>query len=107
MTIPAGIVENADGFLNQKIVLHFTGKEQSGIAQVESNECFVTQNAGLLQVVLGSLSNCTVELFNTTGHLLDRIDGAQGSVSFQPAASGLYIVRVTSGNTSKTFKVVK
>lgn len=107
VTIPAGIVENADGFLNQKIVLHFTGKEQSGIAQVESNECFVTQNAGLLQVVLGSLSNCTVELFNTTGHLLDRIDGAQGSVSFQPAASGLYIVRVTSGNTSKTFKVVK
>ena len=107
VTIPAGIVENADGFLNQKIVLHFTGKEQSGIAQVESNECFVTQNAGLLQVVLGSLSNCTVELFNTTGHLLDRIDGAQGSVSFQPAASGLYIVRVTSGNTSKTCKVVK
>ncbi|HJG88675.1 MAG TPA: leucine-rich repeat domain-containing protein [Barnesiella viscericola] len=107
VTIPAGIVMNADGDRNQKIVLHFTGKEQSGIAQVESNECFVTQNAGLLQVVLGSLSNCTVELFNTTGHLLDRIDGAQGSVSFQPAASGLYIVRVTSGNTSKTFKVVK
>lgn len=107
VTIPAGIVENADGDRNQKIVLHYTGKEQSGIAQVESNECFVTQNAGLLQVVLGSLSNCTVELFNTTGHLLDRIDGAQGSVSFQPAASGLYIVRVTSGNTSKTFKVVK
>lgn len=107
VTIPAGIVENADGDRNQKIVLHFTGKEQSGIAQVESNECFVAQNAGHLQVVLGPLSDCTVELFDATGHLLDRIDGAQGSVSFQPAASGLYIVRVTSGNTVKTFKVVK
>lgn len=107
VTIPAGIVMNADGDRNQKIVLHYTGKEQSGIAQVESNECFVAQSAGHLQVVLGSLSDCTVELFDATGHLLDRIDSAQGSVSFQPAASGLYIVRVTSGNTVKTFKVVK
>ncbi|HJB72569.1 MAG TPA: T9SS type A sorting domain-containing protein [Candidatus Barnesiella merdigallinarum] len=47
------------------------------------------------------------ELFNATGNLVDRIDGAQGSVSFQPAAQGLYLIRVTSGGTVKTFKVVK
>ena len=49
----------------------------------------------------------TVELFNATGNLVDRIDGAQGSVSFQPAAPGLYLIRVTSGGTVKTYKVVK
>lgn len=107
VTIPAGIVENADGDQNQKIVLHYTGKVQSGIEQLEGNACFVAQNAGMLQVVLGELSNCTVELFNATGNLVDRIDGAQGSVSFQPAAQGLYLIRVTSGGTVKTFKVVK
>ena len=107
VTIPAGIVENADGDQNQKIVLHYSGKVQSGIEQLEGNACFVAQNAGMLQVVLGELSNCTVELFNATGNLVDRIDGAQGSVSFQPAAQGLYLIRVTSGGTVKTFKVVK
>lgn len=107
VTIPAGIVENTDGSQNQKIVLHYTGKEQSGIEQLEGDACFVARNGGSLQVVLGSLSNCTVELFNATGNLIDRIDGAQGSVSFQPAAGGLYLIRVTSGQTVKTFKVVK
>lgn len=107
VTIPAGIVENTDGYQNQKIVLHFTGKVQSGIDQLEGNACFVAQNGGVLQVVLGSLNNCTVELFNATGNLIDRIDGAQDSVSFQPAARGLYLIRVTSGQTVKTFKVIK
>lgn len=106
VTIPAGIVENADGDLNQKIVLHFAGKAQSGIEQIEGNTCFVAQNAGTLQVVLGSLSDCRVELFGSAGNLIDRIDGAQGSASFQPATSGLYIVRITSGTTVKTFKVM-
>lgn len=106
VTIPAGIVENADGDLNQKIVLHFTGKSQSGIDRIESHECFVAQNGGSLQVVLGSLNDCRVELFNATGNLVDRIDQALGSVSFQPAADGLYVVRVTSGHTVKTFKVI-
>ena len=106
VTIPAGIVENADGDLNQKIVLHFTGKAESGIEQLEGNECFVAQNNGSLQVVLGSLDNCKIELFNMTGSLVDRIDQARGSVSFHPANNGIYIVRVTSGDTIKTFKVI-
>lgn len=106
VTIPAGIVENADGDLNQKIVLHFTGKAESGIEQLEGNECFVAQNNGTLQVVLGSLDNCKIELFNMTGSLVDRIDQARDSVSFHPANNGIYIVRVTSGDTIKTFKVI-
>ena len=51
VTIPAGIVKNAEGSLNQKIVLHFVGKIESGVDRIESNDCFVTNNNGTLNVV--------------------------------------------------------
>ena len=107
VTIPAGIVKNAEGSLNQKIVLHFVGKIESGVDQIESNDCFVTNNNGTLNVVLGNLTDCTVELFNATGNLINSISHAQGTATLHVESNGLYIIRIVSGDTIKTFKIVK
>ena len=107
VTIPAGIVKNAEGSLNQKIVLHFVGKIESGVDQIESNDCFVTNNNGTLNIVLGNLTDCTVELFNATGNLINSISHAQGTATLHVESNGLYIIRIVSGDTIKTFKIVK
>lgn len=93
--------------LNQKIVLHFVGKIESGVDQIESNDCFVTNNNGTLNVVLGNLTDCTVELFNATGNLINSISHAQGTATLHVESNGLYIIRIVSGDTIKTFKIVK
>ena len=107
VTIPAGIVKNAEGSLNQKIVLHFVGKIESGVDRIESNDCFVTNNNGTLNVVLGNLTDCTVVLFNATGNLINSISHAQGTATLHVESNGLYIIRIVSGDTIKTFKIVK
>ena len=51
--------------------------------------------------------SCTVELFNATGNLINSINHVQGTATLHVESNGLYIVRIVSGDTIKTFKIVK
>lgn len=107
VTIPAGIVKDSEGALNQAIVLTFTGKAESSVSAVESGNCFVLNTANGFDVVLGGLQNATVEMFSTTGALVNKVNNANGTVSLNADANGMYIIRVIDGNKAYTFKVVK
>lgn len=110
LEIPAGVVKNASGAFNQKIVLHYIGTEQgSGIENVSgATDCFVVTDGTDINVMLGSLSDCTVQLYNTGGALLESVKGANGKVTFKaPVEGGAFIVCVNANGATKTFKVVK
>lgn len=110
LEIPAGVVKNVSGALNQKIVLHYVGTDKaSGVEDVSgTSDCFVVTDGAGINVILGSFSDCTVQLYNTNGVLLESVKNASGKVTLNTAVEGVLIVRVKNANgTAKTFKVVK
>lgn len=105
--LPAGFIKDSEGVMNQAMTLQFVGKEESSVSVVESSNCFVLNTANGFDVVLGGLQNATVEMFSTTGALVNKVNNANGTVSLNAEASGMYIIRVIDGNKAYTFKVVK
>ena len=105
--LPAGFIKDSEGVMNQAMTLQFVGKEESSVSVVESSNCFVLNTANGFDVVLGGLQNATVEMFNTTGALVNKVNNANGTVSLNADANGMYIIRVIDGNKAHTFKVVK
>lgn len=107
LTIPAGVVKNAAGALNQNIVLELVGSSTSGVESVSGNEAFVVNRNGAFDVVLGSLTDCTVEMYNAAGMKVAEANHAEGTVHFAADNRGLYIIRVAAEGKTLTFKVVK
>lgn len=105
--IPAGIVKNAEGVLNQKIVLTVQATATSSVEDVNVSACTAFVNGNNVEVVLGDMTNCTVEMYDLTGKLVNRAANASGSVSFEVEAAGIYLVRVNDGQTQQTFKLLK
>lgn len=105
--LPAGFIKDSEGVMNQAMTLQFVGKEESSVSVVESCNCFVLNTANGFDVVLGGLQNATVEMFSTTGALVNKVNNANGTVSLNAEANGMYIIRVIDGNKAYTFKVVK
>lgn len=105
--IPAGIVKNADGVLNQKIVLSVQATATSSVKSVDVNACTAFVNGNVLEVVLGGMENCTVQVFDITGKLVNQAVNASDAVCFNVEAQGIYLVRVNDGNTQQTFKLLK
>lgn len=105
--LPAGFIKDSEGVMNQAMTLQFVGKEESSVSVVESSNCFVLNTANGFDVVLGGLQNATVEMFSTTGALVNKVNNANGTVSLNAEANGMYIIRVIDGNKAYTFKVVK
>ena len=105
--LPAGFIKDSEGVMNQAMTLQFVGKEESSVSVVESSNCFVLNTANGFDVVLGGLQNATVEMFSTTGALVNKVNNANGTVSLNADANGMYIIRVIDGNKAYTFKVVK
>lgn len=106
--IPAGIVKNAGGAFNQKIVLHYVGTDKGlGVEDVlGTDDCFIVADGSNIDVVLGSLANCTVQLYNTNGVLIESIQNASNKVTFKAPGKGMFMVRVNAGGNIKTFKVL-
>lgn len=105
--LPAGFIKDSEGVMNQAMTLQFVGKEESSVSVVESSNCFVLNTANGFDVVLGGLQNATVEMFSTTDALVNKVNNANGTVSLNADANGMYIIRVIDGNKAYTFKVVK
>ena len=106
--IPAGTFSNASGALNQKIVLHFTGKSDgTGICDLITDNCVLLTYGDRMELQLGSLTGCDVRLYDSTGRLLRTVADASGIVSLDTPAEGLLFVQVSYEGTSYTFKTVK
>ena len=106
--IPAGTFSSASGALNQKIVLHFTGKgEGTGICDLITDNCVLLSYGDRMELQLGSLTGCDVRLYDSTGRLLRTVTDASGIVSLDAPAEGLLFVQVSCEGASYTFKAVK
>ena len=108
MTIPAGVFKNASGLLNEKIVLRLIGTINGGVVDAAgAKDCFAVKNGSTLNIVLGSLSDCAVSLYNTNGSLVAQQKNVSGTAAFEvTGANGVYIVKIVSGNTAKTLKIM-
>jgi hypothetical protein len=81
----------------------------TGIDETGDSEFAVTQRNGELQVVFSNSKAGTVKiaLYDLNGRTIASQTTTGNSASFDmPSASGIYIVRLTSGATVKTQKVV-
>lgn len=105
--IPANTFKNEANEFNQKIVLHYVGKIGSSVEDITgSNDCFVIKEGGRVHVKLGDLQNCTVQLYNINGMLLETIEKASNLATFNTQTEGILIIHVISNKTIKTFKVM-
>ncbi len=109
LELPAGVVKNASGDFNQKIVLHYVGTDLgTGIKDVAgTNDCFIITGDNSISVILGSFSNCTVQLYDSNGMLLESVKNASDKVTLNASSHGVFIIRVNTNGIVKTFKVVK
>ena len=106
--IPVGTFSSASGALNQKIVLHFTGKSDgTGICDLITDNCVLLTYGDRMELQLGSLIGCDVRLYDSTGRLLRTVADASGIVSLDTPAEGLLFVQVSYEGASYTFKTVK
>lgn len=106
VTIPAGIVKNASGALNQKIILQFTGWDGSGVEVVKSSDCFVYKTGDMLNVALGDFAGSEVSVFNLSGAKVASVKCADENVTIEGLSSGVYIVNVDGKGEKLTFKVI-
>ena len=105
--IPAGVVKNESGVLNQKIVLTVQAAATSSVESVDVNACTAFVNGNTLEVMLGGMTNASVQVYDITGKLVNQAVNASDAVTFNVEAQGIYLVRVSNGETHQTFKVLK
>ncbi|MEG0560786.1 MAG: leucine-rich repeat domain-containing protein [Muribaculaceae bacterium] len=108
LTIPAGIIKNAAGNLNEKYILHIIGDKTNGITVIEGEkECSAIKDGENINVNLGTLNASTVAVYDAKGQLINQINNANETVTFNLAGiKGLCIVKIISSNKVSTFKVM-
>ena len=79
ISIPAGIVKNSAGNLNEKIILRVLGDDGSGVEVVSSSDIFTFIEGNNISVALGAADNCQVSIYNMSGMMLQNINGSSGT----------------------------
>ena len=84
------------------------GTLSTGEVQIENFTHFFNQTTGELRVNATSILD-NIEIFSVTGQNVvnKALNSSEGIVSLNALPNGIYLVRVTVGNATKTFKVAK
>ena len=106
LNIPAGIIRNDNGDENAAFTIHYVGKQTVGINDAIADNCMILTSGNTIDIRLGSLENCDIRIFNTTGQLLDSVYGASGNVTVDAPTNGILLVNIKSSNDNRTFKVI-
>jgi len=101
---------NEDGFYFDDLTINIVEPGPLGVDGISTIQFSVYPNPveDLLNITT-SVSNYTIELYSLQGTLVERIENNEGSksIDYSNLASGVYIVKLISGEFSQTVKIVR
>ena len=101
---------NEDGFYFDDLTINIVEPGPLGVGGISAIQFSVFPNPveDLLNITT-SVSNYTIELYSLQGTLVERIENNEGSksIDYSDLASGVYIVKLISGEFSQTVKIVR
>lgn len=101
LVVEEGAFRNSDYVYNKMIVVRYSGT--SGVGEVVEAQSVAYSVGDAIKVVLGGSAN--VQLYNAAGILVNSVAGAEGEISFDSLAKGVYVVRIDNGKEVKTVKL--
>ena len=106
VSIPAGIVKNSAGNLNEKTVLRIIGGVASGINIHNHEGYYVTKYDNSLEITLNGSSKCDVLLYNESGMLIQSQSNVLDYATFSNLDKGLYIIAIKVDGKTISFKAM-
>ncbi len=102
--------ETADGFYFDDLKVNIVEESQLGVNETIINSFNIYPNPtnNVLNITTPN-RNYTIKLFNLQGQIVQKIKFVTGSktLDLSNLSTGIYILKLTSQKTSKTFKVIK
>ena len=97
-----GAFRDADYVYNKDIIVRYSNL--SGASLIEDVKSYVIKAGDAIKVF--AADNSDINIYNAAGVLVKAAANVEGEVFFDGLANGLYIVTITTGNTTSTVKVL-